>query len=161
TVQFRRSYQLENRVLILAATPRVTDAAILTLLREKPLAPRADERDQIPPASARLDMIHVAPLGRVTSYSGTLTVPLQGPTTAEHGFLIEAPRARLGQSTTWETIEDGRPARRWSVTGTESVSGSPCLKLIGVQQSDDWEQPRADRSAWRRQDTVWLAARTG
>jgi hypothetical protein len=32
---------------------------------------------------------------------------------------------------------------------------------VGVQQSDDWDQPRADRTAWRRTDTVWVAARLG
>ncbi len=30
-----------------------------------------------------------------------------------------------------------------------------------MQQSDDWDRPRADRTAWWRQDTVWLAPRLG
>src|SRR5262249_21373351 len=36
-----------------------------------------------------------------------------------------------------------------------------CQKLIGVQQSADWERPRGDRAAWRRTDTVWVAPRLG
>ena len=39
------------------------------------------------------------------------------------------------------------------------VDGVRCLKLEGVQKSDDWDKPRADRTAWRRTDTVWLAPR--
>jgi peroxiredoxin len=41
------------------------------------------------------------------------------------------------------------------------VNGTSCLKVVGVQQSDDWDRPRVDRTAWRRQDTVWLIARLG
>jgi peroxiredoxin len=33
--------------------------------------------------------------------------------------------------------------------------------LLGQQQSDDWDRPRADRTAWRRHDTVWLAPQLG
>src|SRR5215471_15213109 len=41
------------------------------------------------------------------------------------------------------------------------VNGSRCLKLVGVQQSDEWEHPRADRGAWRRRDDIWLAPELG
>jgi peroxiredoxin len=30
-----------------------------------------------------------------------------------------------------------------------------------LQQSEDWDHPRADRTAWRRRDLVWLAPRLG
>jgi len=33
--------------------------------------------------------------------------------------------------------------------------------LLGEQQSEDWDKPRADRTAWRRTDTAWLAPRAG
>jgi peroxiredoxin len=32
---------------------------------------------------------------------------------------------------------------------------------VGVQQSADWDHPRADSTAWRRTDTVWLVPRGG
>ena len=35
------------------------------------------------------------------------------------------------------------------------------MKLTAVQQSDEWDRPRANRAAWRRQDKVWLSTRTG
>jgi hypothetical protein len=41
------------------------------------------------------------------------------------------------------------------------VSGTLCVKLAGVQQSEDWDRPRGDRAAWRRRDTVWLSPRLG
>jgi peroxiredoxin len=41
------------------------------------------------------------------------------------------------------------------------VSGSRCLKIVGVQQSEDWDRPRADRTAWQRRDTLWVGLGTG
>jgi peroxiredoxin len=43
----------------------------------------------------------------------------------------------------------------------EPVNGIRCIKLVGEQKSDDWDKPRADSTAWRRQDTVWLSPRGG
>ena len=48
--------------------------------------------------------------------------------------------------------------------GSEAINGTICLKVIGLQQSDDWDRPRGDRTAWRREDTVcsfWSAIRLG
>jgi peroxiredoxin len=57
--------------------------------------------------------------------------------------------------------EDGRAPRTWRRAGNEMVNGTSCIKLIGEQQSEDWDKPRADRGAWRRTDTVWIAPRLG
>jgi peroxiredoxin len=35
------------------------------------------------------------------------------------------------------------------------------LKLVAEQKSKEWDQPRADRAAWRRVETVWLSTRLG
>jgi hypothetical protein len=42
-----------------------------------------------------------------------------------------------------ETLEEGQPIRSWSVAGTELINATSCVKLVGVQQSDDWDRPRA------------------
>jgi peroxiredoxin len=47
------------------------------------------------------------------------------------------------------------------MAGSEVVGGKRCVKLVGVQQSADWDKPRADSAAWRRTDTLWLAPLTG
>src|SRR4051812_33851475 len=36
-----------------------------------------------------------------------------------------------------------------------------CAKVLGQQQSDDGDRPRADSTAWRRRDVVWLSMQTG
>jgi peroxiredoxin len=41
------------------------------------------------------------------------------------------------------------------------VNGTRCLKIVGVQQSEDWDRPRADRTAWQRRDTLWVGLGTG
>src|SRR5262249_39994509 len=61
----------------------------------------------------------------------------------------------------WEVLEDHKPPEVWRIEGTDMVNGSRCLKLVGVQQSDEWEHPRADRGAWRRRDDIWLAPKLG
>jgi peroxiredoxin len=43
----------------------------------------------------------------------------------------------------------------------EMVNGTSCLKIEELQQSDDWDHSRADHTAWRRRDTVWLSPRLG
>jgi peroxiredoxin len=58
-------------------------------------------------------------------------------------------------------MEEARPPRTWKVIGTEPINGVLCLKIAGVQQSADWDNPRADRTAWRRQDTVWVSPGAG
>src|SRR5262249_38741550 len=112
--------------------------------------------------SARMTMARIDLQGRVTAPAGvSLTVPLDGPPTLECGAFVEMPHSRVGPDRTWEVSEEGRPPRSWTAGGGEMVNGTSCIKLVGVQQSDDWDRPRADRIAWRRTDTVWMAPRTG
>ena len=35
------------------------------------------------------------------------------------------------------------------------------MRLVAVQQSDDWDTPRADRASWRRRDTAWFSPQYG
>jgi peroxiredoxin len=158
-VQFSRAYRLENRVLVLETTPRGAEVAFLTSLRMRN-APGAHGDES--PASVRLEIAHVDPQGRVIAEKGTsLAIPLEGPPPVECGAFVEMPRHRPRAGQPWDVSEDDRPARTWQLAGTETVNGTSCLKLVGVQQSDDWDRPRADRTAWRRQDTVWLSPRLG
>jgi hypothetical protein len=73
---------------------------------------------------------------------------------------VPLPTNRVGENQPWQSYEDGRLVHTWEIVGSEMVNGHNCLKLIGTQHSDDWDRPRADRAAWKRQDTVWLL-RTG
>jgi peroxiredoxin len=158
-VQFSRFYRLECRALVLDAPARGLDVAFLTLLRGKP-GPAGNGEE--PAASVRLELTQVDVHGRITADAGrSLVVPLEGPPTAECGAFVEAPAVSVRKEQTWQVAEEGRPARAWRLAGTEAVNGTQCLKLVGLQQSDDWERPRGDHVAWRRTDTVWLSPRLG
>jgi peroxiredoxin len=157
-VQFHRFYRLENRLFVLEAPARGPEVAFLTLLRGQHAAPA--NGDEPAAASVRLEVVRVDLQGRVAPTSPrSLAVPLEGPPTIECGAFVETPPGRLRPQQTWETSEEGRPARTWRVAGSEAVNATSCLKLVGVQQSDDWDRPRDDRAAWRRTDTVWLSPR--
>jgi peroxiredoxin len=109
-----------------------------------------------------LEVAQVDPHGRVLGRAGKpFPVPLEGPATVEAGAFVELPRGRFADKLAWEVNEPGRPPRKWQAVGREVISGTSCIKLEGVQQSADWEQPRADRTAWRRRDLVWLTPRLG
>jgi peroxiredoxin len=160
-VQFNRIFRLESRVFVLDTPAKGAEVAFLTVLKSRETPSNAAKGDAAA-ESVRLDLAHVDLQGVVTAEPGTsLTVPLEGPPTLEVGAFAAVPEGKFAADSTWETAEEGRPARFWRAVGSDMVNGVRCLKLEGVQKSDDWDRPRGDRIAWRRTDQVWLAPRLG
>ncbi len=159
-----RSYRLESTLLVLDGKPGQWEVAFLTALSFRNQLPGQPPgpTQAAAPSSVRLEVAEVDRQGRVRAKSGaSLLPPLDGPPTAECGALVAVPRSYLRPGDTWPAPEAGRPTRVWQVAGAESVHGTLCVKLVGVQQSDDWERPRADRAGWQRTDTVWLSPQQG
>lgn len=157
-VQFTRTYKLESRVFVLETPSRGLDVAVYTVLRHA----GQTEREAGIPSSVRLELAHVNLQGRgIPEGDATLQLPLDALATLECGAFVEVPKGRVSQGQSWEVADPGRPAQTWRLIGSEVINGTSCLKLVGRQQSDDWDQPRADRSAWQREDTVWIATRLG
>jgi peroxiredoxin len=106
--------------------------------------------------------MHVNLQGKISSDPNVnLLVPLDGAPTLECGAFIALPDGRVGVGQEWTAVEGERPPLTWRVIGSEMSGGTHCLKLTGEQKSDDWDHPRGDRSAWRRQETVWLSPQLG
>jgi peroxiredoxin len=162
-VQFSRAARLESLVFVIDTQAAGAEAVFLTVF--KPREPRGGPpaaAGESTPISVRLEKATVDLQGKVTPEAGVdAAVPLEGMPSWESGAFLEVPKGRLANGQSWEVAEEGRPARVWRVVGTDTVNGTSCVKLVGLQQTDDWDRPRADRPAWRRQDTVWLAPRTG
>ncbi len=159
-VQFNRTYRLENRVFILETLPRGPDVALYTVLRLRPT--RSERGDEPEPHSVRLELVQADLHGHLRPDPGvSLAVPLDGPATVECEAFVEVPRGRVSLNQTWEILEPNRPAQSWTVVGIEVVNGTRCLKLKGIQKSPDWDRPRADSTAWRRQDLVWIMQSLG
>jgi hypothetical protein len=157
-LEFERKYLVRGALFVLDATPRGSEAAFLTALRLR----NGGRLEEAAPSSARLEVVRIDPQGRISAGpGGSLAIPLEGPPTIEVGALVEVPKQAIGVGRSWYIEEDGRPVHRWTIAGTEPVNGTTCVKLVGVQQSDDWDRPRADRVAWWRQDTAWVAPRLG
>lgn len=156
-VQFRRTYRLENQLLVLSAQAGVWDVAFMTSV-----SAREDGDGPRPVMSVRLEIARVHGQGRLAAPAGApLQAPVSAPPLVETGCFVEAPAVRVGRNAFWEVAEEGRPPRSWTVLGAEACNGIPCVKLLGQQQSDDWDRPRADRTAWRRRDVVWLSVQLG
>jgi peroxiredoxin len=163
-VQFNRTYRFESRVLVLETPPTGAEVAFLTVLKVRtPETPGGRSgADASSVYSVRLELGQVDLQGRVKGDgAGTLALALDGPPLVECGAFVEAPRQRVAVDQSWEVNDDGRPLRTWKVLGAELLNGANCVKLLGQQQSDDWDRPRADRTAWRRLDTVWVSPRQG
>jgi hypothetical protein len=157
-VQFNRAYRVEARVLVLAAPIRGYEVALLTQIKLR------DSRsaEEASPAAAKLERAVLEPHGRIVAENaGALAIPLEGPPACESGMFVEAPGGRVRQGQGWETTEPGRPMCLWRCVGAEMINGTSCVKLVARQQSDDWDRPRADSTAWRREETVWLSPRNG
>jgi hypothetical protein len=157
--QFARAYRLEARAFVLEAMPQGADVALLTVLRHRDPRPGVSSDPSV--SSVRMERARVNLQGRLSADGVSLSVPLEGPPLLECGAFLEAPAGRIGPDQAWDVAEAGRPLQLWRSAGTEMIAGTLCLKLTGVQQSEDWDQSRADRTAWRRRDTVWLSTRLG
>jgi hypothetical protein len=166
--KFTRHYQLESRVFVLDTPSDGAEVALFTALKYE-----GEQKETHQPRSARLELARIDLQGRMLASArtfshareegrdGGLVIPLEGPPTLETGFFLEFPNGRVGPETSWEVMEEGRPPRTWKVVGTEPINGVRCLKITGLVQSADWDHPRADQAAWRRQDTVWVSPAAG
>lgn len=156
SVRFKNLFQFENRFFVLAGDVRGYDVALITSLSaQEPFGER-----RFKSVSVKLDLARVDPQGRVKT-AGNVNVPIGTPPFLEIGNFVEVPLNRVGKSSAWEAPEEGRPPRSWLVLGSEICDGYMCAKLLGQQQSDDWDRPRADRTAWRRRDVVWVWIQSG
>lgn len=161
-VQFQRSYRVECRALSLGSDDNSLEVATLTTLKQRANPTASPTVSSEPPAThVRLEILKCSNRGRWQPQANQGLMPLSGPPTMENGFMVEIPKNRLTEKDTWETSEDGRPVRTWSVAGWETLQGVRCLKLVGIQQTEDWEKPRADSNAWKRTDTVFFNPQSG
>jgi hypothetical protein len=162
-----RTYRLETRVFVLDVLPRKLDVAVLTLVKDESTPSRPGERVAMKASenearSAHLERLSFDGQGRATPAKGvSLSVPLEGPPTLECGFCVPVPSGRLGVDRPWTVAEADRPETTWKVTTLDIVSGVSCVRMVAEQKSADWDHPRSDHVAWRRQDVVWVSPRTG
>jgi peroxiredoxin len=152
-------FQIENRILILETMPTGAKVALLTLIQP--------EKDNANPAKAGLRSVclqvaHLDLKGRLTNEQGErLELSIGSLPKTEGGCFVEMPADKTDSQREWVVSEAGKPRHYWRRTGIETIDGHLSYKLIGAQQSDDWDHPIAGKTAWRTQDTVWLAPQAG
>lgn len=157
-VQHQRQYALEVMLFLYDTAPKHWDAALVTSLS---LAnPKFAPTSKAPPGSVRLELVKLDQRGRLIG-KNDLSIPLTGLPFVESGAFFELPAVRVNAQSYWEESQEGRPLRSWQVLGPDVRSGIPCLKLLATQQSRDWNEPRADSTAWRRKDLIWFAPQLG
>lgn len=183
--RFRRSQNLEIRVLVLERAENWADVAVLTLLRRTDdavagavgtITGGAPER-AAPPA-ARLDLVRVhadgsahqlLPVGPppltldAKTPARTLpVVPLDAFSPFEFGmFPPKPPRSAPDKSWTVADTDPSRPAETWQAQGTKSVNGERCTVLVMNQQHPNWAKPIGGKSAWHRADAVCISTLDG
>jgi peroxiredoxin len=153
---------LETRLFVLETPPKGADIAVLATLKHRPSSGSPPRSNDMTPTSIRLERARVDLQGKVTADpSVDLLTPLDGAPTLECVAFVALPggRVRVGQE--WLAVEGDRPPLTWRAAGNDMAGGNSCIKLVGEQKSDDWDRPRADHTAWHRQDTVWLVPQLG
>src|SRR5262249_31951055 len=161
-VQFSRSYRLETRIHVLETPPKGAEIAVLTTLKHRPSSGSPPLSSDMTPTSIRLARARVDLQGKVTADADVnLLVPLDGAPTLECAAFVALPGGRVHSGQEWLGVEGDRPPLTGRAAGSAMGAGNRSLKLIGEQKSEDWAHPRADRTAWRRQETVWLVPQLG
>jgi peroxiredoxin len=160
-VQFYKTWKVEMRAFVLDTKPSgAADMAFLTKMT--PQSAASEKPANAEPTFVRLDFAEVDAQGRLTAPAGTSSsISLEGPSTWEHGFILEFPRSVVVLNQDWLLPEKDRPGRKYRIVGTENLANASCVKVLGEQQSDDWDKPRADSTAWRRRDTIYVTPRLG
>ena len=153
-----RRFQAENRILVIETFPTGSKIALLTVIQ--PELNTSPIKNQTAPSTC-LAVAHLDPRGRLTNEQGAnFELPVGSLPQSEGGCFVEQPPADSASRQEWFLMVPGLPRHYWRMTKTESVDGQLCYKLIGNQQSEDWDHPSAGKTAWRRQDTVWISPRT-
>jgi len=155
-VNHQREYALKTNLFVLETYRDRWEMAAMTVLTLN------GESSKGTPSSLKLVLMDADKRGRLTGKDGiSLSVPIAGPPLVECGALIELPGRIVRNQDTWEGEDKGRSPILWHIIGLENCNGVACLRIQGQQQSPDWNTPRADSTAWRRRDTVWLDPNLG
>jgi peroxiredoxin len=157
-VQTQHVFRIDATVLVMDATKDGYELAFLTVVTAKDSKKQPEPGSPPPPSSVRLEVVAMDKQGKLQGNTA-LSTPLEGPPTIECGVFVEVPKGR--NAGWWETNEPGRPPRTWKLDGNEMVNNVKCVRLVGIQQSEDWAAPRADSAAWQRCDTVWVSPQLG
>lgn len=166
-----RSYETEARVFVWDVSAKGADIAIFTSIKLKPEL----KADPVPPVIVRLELARVDPHGKLYHLPAEafLQLPdqrkpgpmplmlMEGLPTLETSLFVEFPTDTMKSKQAWDVAEDKRPARSFRIEGLDNIKGARCCKLASTQQTDDWENPRIERAAWRRIETIWVSIKHG
>ncbi len=156
-VQHQRTSRFENTVFVLDKSNELVKFAVFTTL--SPQGAGAGGEGQ----TVRLDVVHLDPkAGMRTAEGRAIFTPSNRPATLEVGFALPFMLNAQGKAALADVPEDDRGTRVWKrAEATDVVRGFSCKKWTCQDESSDWANPRADSTAWRRTDTVWISPQLG
>ena len=181
-LRFRKSHDLEVRLIVLDSRPGGADCALLTKLH-----PRLDEvvagpvevagggNLERPPAAVRVELIRVDYRGRVyrlhpkpgqlplATGAGVPATPfppatIDGVPLSEVGVFVPiAP----GDGPTWTVAEEGRPAANWATAGEAVWNGGRAWEVRRTQETPHFTDPARALTAWKRTDILVVSPADG
>jgi len=166
-----RNYDVEIRLFVLEMSDRGADVAIFTLIKLKPDVKMIPEPLPIVrlelariESNSRTSLLTIDAFGLTAEKRKNYPMPLmamEGLPLLEPNLFINLPggEIRLGQR--WEIPEESRPGLKYRLEGFDSVRGSRALKFQATQQTEDWDLPRSERTAWRRTESTWVSLKQG
>lgn len=151
--QINKEYKLELRILVARIVGNSAEVVCCTRLFETGLA-RAEDALSVHVTHAMIDQGGHISFCNATSGKSTR---VDGPATWENGFLLPLPLKVNLLETVWESPETCRLPRRFH--WNRSAENRDAHQVLGVQESIDWQRPRADSTAWKRYDTLTFSKR--
>lgn len=179
-----KRYRLDVRMFVLEAAADGYDCAVMTVL-----TPKADEHvtgavgvvsgtqvgDSAP--AVRLVLVRVNDRGHAkllqpeaklpltfdakTATADPPCVPTDVPAAVELGLFLPLPLAAAHVGDTWDTAEPNRPPVVWSAKQTAVWNGRRVADVIGLQQTDGYDTPKAARLGWQRTEAVCVSPTDG
>ncbi len=189
--RFRKTYDLDVRLLVLEVGPNHADGALLTRLRPRldPVVAGAatvilgpDATRQPQPPTVRVDLVRIDGRGRVTMLVPTAAAPrglatldlgrhvtaspppaspLDAPPVVEVGFCVPLPLRAASVGMTWDAADGDRPPVAWSAHADGLWNGGRAIEVRGLQQSEGYDRPLEVRAGWRRTERVLVSPADG
>ncbi|MBL8825323.1 MAG: redoxin domain-containing protein [Planctomycetia bacterium] len=146
--QGNKEYKLELRILVTRILGNSAEIICCTRLFETGILRPEDA------LSIHLTHAIIDHLGHITSCNAPTgkSIRVDGPATWENGFLVPLVPPKSLFITDWESPESGRLPRRFN--WSKSLQNNEADQVNAVQESIDWQRPRADTTAWKRSDSL-------
>jgi hypothetical protein len=185
--KMNRAWTLDVSLFVLDVSDAATDCAVFTRVTPKTdpgvVAAAADVLGTAPDGRAKAPVSHLelvridgrgrvirlAPPGRPPPFRSDSKAageslpacPMDEPPRVEVGMFVPLPETATAVGDSWAAADGSRPARTWTVKGSEFLNGGRCFVVEATQQSTGWTDFAKSATGWHRSDRLLVSPSDG